>query len=344
MPSNEHRPTVISRRSSRFAAALLATAVAVATAVPASAAAARPPFTYQAVDLGFYAHPSLLALNERGQVVGTDAGSRISFIWHAGQGKPLPLPADVQRFSVRDINNAGVVAGSVSDMWGGDQAALWRDGQVTRLAALGNEESVAYSINDSGAVAGYSRAPDWPDSTFLMRRGETIQVQRNNMYHGSPALLNNRGDLAVQYVIENWYQICDCFGGRWRNGVLTPLGTLGGPSWNSPTDINNRGEIVGYSHNADRALRAYLWRDGTIRDLGTLGGSVSEATGINDLGEIVGHADLADGGSHPFIWRRGRMIDLTTLGLRPTDRVVDINSRGQIVGVRDGRAILFVRS
>ena len=106
-----HRATVISRRSNRFAAALLATAVAVATAVPASAAAARPPFTYQAVDLGFYAHPSLLALNERGQVVGTDAGSRISFIWHAGQGKPLPLPADVQRFSVRDINNAGVVAG-----------------------------------------------------------------------------------------------------------------------------------------------------------------------------------------------------------------------------------------
>ncbi|PMR60192.1 hypothetical protein C1A38_15380 [Verrucosispora sp. ts21] len=343
MPSTEHRPTVISRRSSRIAATLLAAAVAVTAAVPASAAVARPPFTYQAVDLGFYAFPSQLALNERGQVVGTGPG-RVSFIWHAGRGKLLPLPADVQWFSVQDINNAGVVAGSAPDVWGSDQAALWRDGRVTRLAALGNEESVAFSVNDSGTVAGYSRAPDWTDSTFLMRRGETIQVQRNNMYHGSPALLNNRGDLAVQYVTANWYQICDCLGGRWRNGVLTPLGTLGGSSWSPPTDINNRGEIVGYSHNADRAFRAYLWRDGTIRDLGTLGGRVSEATGINDLGEIVGHADLADGGSHPFLWRRGRMIDLTTLGLRPTDRVVDINGRGQIVGVRDGRATLFVRS
>ena len=343
MPSTEHRPTVISRRSSRIAAALLATTVAVAAAVPASAAAARPPFTYQAVDLGYQAFPSTLALNERGQVVGTGPGG-VSFIWHAGRGKPLALPADVEQFRVRDINSAGVVAGSVYSLRGGEHAALWRDGRVTRLAALGDEESIAFSINDSGTVAGYSRAPDWTDSTFLMRRGETIQVQRNNTYHGSPALLNNRGDLAVNYETERWYQICDCFGGRWRNGVLTPLGTLGGPSFNYPTDINNRGEIVGYSHNADRVLRAYLWRDGTIRDLGTLGGSGSEATGINDLGEIVGHAEVADGRSHPFLWRRGRMIDLTSLGLRPTDRVVDINVRGQIVGVRDGRATLFVRS
>jgi len=53
---------------------------------------------------------------------------------------------------------------------------------------------------------------------------------------------------------------------------------------------------------------------------------------------ILGHTPE----SHPFLWERGTMIDLTTRGLRPTDQVKDINTWGRIVGVRDGRATLFV--
>ncbi|WP_326550741.1 hypothetical protein [Micromonospora sp. NBC_01813] len=70
---------------------------------------------------------------------------------------------------------------------------------------------------------------------------------------------------------------------------------------------------------------------------------MSLAVAISDRGEVIGHSETATGASHPFRWHRGTMVDLTTLGLRPTDRVVDVNVWGHIVGIRDGRATLFVR-
>lgn len=101
-------------------------------------------------------------------------------------------------------------------------------------------------------------------------------------------------------------------------------------------DINNPGDIVGYSHVDPRVtspIHAFLWTrsDGTL-DLGTLGGTTSSAYGINDARQVVGMADTAGGQSHAFMWTAASgMVDLGTLG-GTFSRATAINNHGVVIG------------
>jgi probable HAF family extracellular repeat protein len=99
----------------------------------------------------------------------------------------------------------------------------------------------------------------------------------------------------------------------WRGGVLTDLGTLGGPDsgvlW--PVE-NDRGLVAGISQTAQadplgerwscsaffpaptavgHQCLGFAWQDGVMRPLPTLGGTNGFATGSNNRGEIVGWAE-----------------------------------------------------
>lgn len=156
----------------------------------------------------------------------------------------------------------------------------------------------------------------------------------------------------------------------WNRGVMTDLGTLGGPDANQingnvtgATGINERGQITGgatYNAVIDPACRsdsapageacndAFLWADGTMSNLGTLGGvtslgnSFSVGNAINDRGQIVGASfttipDPYNPGVpqvHAFLWERGVMTDLGALPspLNTYSQAFGINDRGQVVG------------
>lgn len=336
-------------RAVSLAAASMLILTGVTTAGPAAAQdrptagaditqAGRP---YHAIDLGFTVTNRHLTINDRGQVAGSGNGT--GYLWQAGQVTPLGPPAGYDRFTASEINEAGTVVGTV---WGGSgsQAATWHRGSFTVIDRLHPQATASYgiSINDWGVVFGTGESTS-PDQSFKWHRGTLTPLWHNNPYTNQIGI-NNWGDIVGEYEPTPGYP-CDCRAARWHRGVLTDLGDLGGDGlWpNQPADVNNRREIVGYSTTPDLEQHAYLWRDGVIRDLGTLGGAHSFAVAISDRSVVIGHADTADGSRHPFLWRAGKMIDLTTLGLRATDEVVEINSAGQIVGIRDGRATLFVR-
>jgi probable HAF family extracellular repeat protein len=135
---------------------------------------------------------------------------------------------------------------------------------------------------------------------------------------------------------------------RAADGVMTDLGTLGGPAGRA-LDIGSTGHVVGQADVAPGIPHAFLLPPGmSMIDLGTLGGVASSAHGVNDDAEVVGESWTAEGTVHAFVWRSGSMIDLNTL-IPPTTgwtltRAEAINDAGVIVGwgQLDGRTTAFV--
>jgi probable HAF family extracellular repeat protein len=82
---------------------------------------------------------------------------------------------------------------------------------------------------------------------------------------------------------------------------MTDLGTLGG-SYSFPSDINERGQIAGYSSTAADEIHGFVWQNGTMTDIGTLGGTYSSARAINKSGQVVGQSYTSSDEVHAFVW------------------------------------------
>jgi len=82
---------------------------------------------------------------------------------------------------------------------------------------------------------------------------------------------------------------------------MKSLGTLGG-NWSTAWDVNDNGQVVGYSDIGEGENRAFVWHEdyGMIQ-LPSLGGN-SLARSINNNGEIVGYSYDADGNFYPVKW------------------------------------------
>lgn len=95
-------------------------------------------------------------------------------------------------------------------------------------------------------------------------------------------------------------------------------------------DINNQGDIVGFS-NDNVYSHATLWSNGAATDLGTLYGS-DFAYSINESGVSVGYATVPFvGGGTATQYLNGSIISLNTFGAG----AYGINDAGDVVGVKN---------
>lgn len=224
------------------------------------------------------------------------------------------------------INGTGLVAGYTGTPTGTREAAIWRDGAITRLGTLpGGLYSMLQwaGVNSRGTVVGISRI-GVPDSL-----GESWSCS---------AFLAGAGNICHAFV--------------WSNGVMTQLPTLGGTN-GFATGINARGQAVGWAETpvhdptcdptGDQVLQfhAVQWntRSGAVTALAPWpGDSASAATAINDRGQVVGisgECDVAVGrrsAIRAVLWDHGQMVDLGSLGGDFWHTPMALNERGEVVG------------
>jgi probable HAF family extracellular repeat protein len=239
---------------------------------------------------------------------------------------------------------------------------VWQNGAMTALPTLGGYNGVAASANNLGQVVGWAETAV-NDPTCVppqVQQFEAViwgpgkdQIQQLSPFQGDPdsaaTAINDNGQVVgISGICQN---AVGAFSAKhavlWQDGQPMDLGNIGGHGWNTPTFINNHGQIVGFANqggdlvNGQLALKfhAFLWtKDRGMRDLGTLSGdAISEALGINEAGQVVG-VSYGPGFSHPraFLWQNDVMTDLNSLvpaGSTLTLQVAgDINDRGEITG------------
>ena len=239
---------------------------------------------------------------------------------------------------------------------------VWQNGVMTALPTLGGYNGVASSANNLGQIVGWAETAINDPTCVLpqVQQFEAViwgpgkdQIQQLSPLGDDPdsaaTAINDKGQVVgISGICQN---AVGAFSAKhallWQDGQPTDLGNIGGHGWNTPTFINNQGQIVGFANasgdlvNGQLALKfhAFLWtKDRGMRDLGTLSGdAISEALGINEIGQVVG-VSYGPGFSHPraFLWQNDVMTDLNSLvpaGSTLTLQVAgDINDRGEITG------------
>jgi probable HAF family extracellular repeat protein len=235
------------------------------------------------------------------------------------------------------------------------RAVLWQDGGITDLGVIeGGYESQANGVNSKGEIAGVftNATPDansmyglgYQARAFFWQNG--VMQDLGTLGTGTDAeaiLINERGQVVGWSYVSSAQIVClglqpitlatDSFIWDKKNG-MRDLGGLGGMC-TMAADLNNRGQVVGFSDlNGDAVEHAFLW-DGSIHDLGgSLGGQQSGAFAVNDAGEAVGFANLTgDTLYHAALWKHAGMItDLGVVGSDQCSYARSINSKVQVVG------------
>jgi probable HAF family extracellular repeat protein len=159
----------------------------------------------------------------------------------------------------------------------------------------------------------------------------------------------------------------------WQKGVMTDLGTLGGPNSVAPEaepQPNDRRQVVGVSDTSTPDPNGedfcffgthliclpFVWENGVLAALPTLGGNNGVAWQINNQGQVPGSAEnatpdpscatfLMSGAieleSKPVIWENGKIQELPTISGDLDGTADAINDSGQAVG-NTGNCVLGI--
>jgi len=239
---------------------------------------------------------------------------------------------------------------------------------VEDLGTLGGASSLAFGVNGSGQVGGFSQVAAGNLHAFLRRDGHMVDLGTlggPNSIAGGPSDIGNRwavfsdtptmDPLGEDFCGFGTYLICR--GAVW-DGEMWPLPTLGGNNAEAFT-ANIRGEIVGAAENdtVDPScpmpkvldFEAVQWGPelGRVRELRPLhGDTVGFALGLNDLGQAVGSSGTCANttsnsvsglisGPHAVLWQDGSPTDLGSLGGKLVSVGAAINNRSEVVGASD---------
>lgn len=258
-------------------------------------------------------------INDSGQISGSLSDVNSSFIWQNGVRTELPSGEAL------GINNSGQVVGLTDN--NDIISAIWNQGEISTIAPLqsdwkdrwgGNPWSLATSINESGAVTGYSNFEQYGQWHGYVWENGVL----NDLGEGFALDINNKGQIVGSSVEYSDYNVALL----WDNGSAKEIGTLYGSGNSVALAINDSGYVVGssFAPNGQNTLmpeasgiywwmpahsvqtHAFIW-NAELEKMLDLNDSVSNsdwelfsATDINEKGQIVGYG-LLDGILHGFL-------------------------------------------
>jgi len=241
---------------------------------------------------------------------------------------------------------------------------VWQNDQMRGLLPFaGGNNGFATGANNLGQVVGWAENGVHDNacvSPQVLQFRPAMWTLGPDQIHELPLIAGDSSGAATAIndngQIVGISGICDQAVGRrtarhavlWQNGTVTDIyPNPAAPWWNTPTAINQRGDVVGFAGDPEffegDVLHAFMWtREDGIRQLKPLPNRTpkhvdSEAYGINERRQVVGvscDADLVD--CRAVIWDHGNTpTDLNDLkGSFPLKltSAKDINNKGEITG------------
>lgn len=282
----------------------------------------------QIMDLGTFGgtESAASAINNRGQVVGLalnalpdpfsffsflDFGSMNgtqtrAFLWQHGQMQDLGTLGgpDAQ---ANWVNNRGQVVGSSYTNSTPNPGTgiptlhtfLWEEGKMLDLGSLGGTVSFPNAANERGQVIGQSTlVGDQTSDQFLWDKGKLTDLS-TPQHAGTMIIAHWIDDSGAVVGVLTTPRKGLFHASRWKNEVVTDLGTLPGDCGSEAWTSSSKGQIGGrsYSGASDSCdgsdQRAFMWENGEIIDLNALIPANSNlqlvvALRITERGEIAG--------------------------------------------------------
>jgi probable HAF family extracellular repeat protein len=229
------------------------------------------------------------------------------------------------------LNSTGMVVGIAYIP--GTRAVSWN--QSPTVIPLGDVESVAYGVNDSGDVVGTRQANAvnvFPGEAFLFRSGVFHDLAW--VFPGQESIGTDINHAGVIAVWAGDIATPHAFTYDSNTQIATDLGVLPGHDQSYAMAINNVGQVAGESRKSGTPsdTHAFLF-DGTLKDLGP----ATSVSDINDSGQVVG-GRVVGAASHWTAYRcdtsggSPQFVDLGPLPGFVGSEAMAINKDGDVVG------------
>jgi len=327
------------RRSSSLLVAagmllLAGTATVPARAEPAAVSLPGSVVGYRFVDLGLGGDSTAIAVNDRGDVVGSTAVP-IAFLWSGGRVRLLGTLGGTWS-AASAVNDRGQVVGRSGTRSGAAHAFLWTGGHMRDLGVVGTADAV----NHHGVVVGTAFPRSGAPYAYRWSAGRLTSLTRYGIRAGprtEVAAIDDAGriigtDADGPFLLTGNRLV--------RIGGGTAGGTVGGPvRMTEAVAFGADGAVVGTGRAADGSVAGVIR---TSKGLSALEhGGVDPTSGGTGYGRVLG-AD-GDGGvvgitsvstrvdPAPCLWYRGTMTVLPT----PSDSAgyaVDVNRHSLVIG------------
>jgi len=188
-------------------------------------------------------------------------------------------------------------------------------------------------INENGEMVGAVLSETEPSRAILLRNGMVIELGdlAGGAARASATAINDLTQITGSNDIfdESLNVLSRAF--LWEGGQIRDLGI---PNVRS-RDINNRGQIVGFTAGDDGVTRPFLWEAGRTTLLEGLPcprapGAAAEQ--INNNGVVVGSSQ-SFAGTRAVVWQNGEVMALVPPVPMEVGAALDVNDQGDVIGV-----------